>query len=242
MAVVHQFLGVPLTRAFLMRTFNGRALPTDSWEICSVPADLEIVVGIERRFRGDDDELTGLAVRLDVCRNGVPMMVVDSKFSWIPRPQWDALRRNVRRAAGCGETVSRLPMAERADPGVVGRESARNVVITPPHRSGDTATARLVNDLDHPTLFDHPVDHVPGSLQIEACRQLGTALVMTHTGAQTAALDCVKSRFAGFLELDHSSDITATIAATGDDHALLHVEICQNGRMASDFDMIVRTA
>ena len=242
MAVVHQYFGVPMTRAFLLRTFNGRALNTDTWDICSVPADLEIVVGIERQFHADDGTLTGLAVRLDVSRAGTPMMIVDSKFSWIPRPEWVALRRNVRRGAGFEETVVPMTPPAAALPSDVCREVARNVVVTPPQRTGDTAAARLVTDVGHPTLFDHPVDHVPGSLQIEACRQLGAALVTERTDAPFATLECVKSRFNGFLELDQTSEITATLASSDDGRTLVRAQICQNGRSASEFDMIVRAA
>ncbi|MCZ0971672.1 AfsA-related hotdog domain-containing protein [Streptomyces albulus] len=49
----------------------------------------------------------------------------------------------------------------------------------------------------HPVLFDHPVDHVPGMLMVEAARQAARA-VAPHWSLPVA-LDC---SFARYAELD----------------------------------------
>ncbi|WP_223734306.1 ScbA/BarX family gamma-butyrolactone biosynthesis protein [Streptomyces purpurogeneiscleroticus] len=55
----------------------------------------------------------------------------------------------------------------------VGRVSPYDVVLSP-----DAATGRwqLCVDTGHPVLFDHPVDHVPGMLLLEAARQATQAM------------------------------------------------------------------
>ncbi|MBJ8345384.1 ScbA/BarX family gamma-butyrolactone biosynthesis protein [Antrihabitans sp. YC2-6] len=234
MAVVHRFFDVPTGRAFLLRTFNGRSLSPDAWKICSTPADLSITVAVKRIFHTEDLP-TGMAVQLDVRRGGEPMMSVDSKFSWIPRPVWDALRHQARSAVGLSDIVMPLPPGQRARAALVGRESQRNVVIAEPKIDGNTATATLVCDVDHPTIFDHPVDHVPGSLQIEACRQLGWALLAARTSGAAPRTECVKSTFTGFLELDRPSDVTAEIIDSGVGDTLVACTIRQSGRPAAEF-------
>ncbi|MFC6067899.1 ScbA/BarX family gamma-butyrolactone biosynthesis protein [Streptomyces ochraceiscleroticus] len=62
-----------------------------------------------------------------------------------------------------------LPLPARR----VGRVSPYDVVLSP-----DAATGRwqLCVDTGHPVLFDHPVDHVPGMLLLEAARQATQAM------------------------------------------------------------------
>ncbi|NEW37162.1 gamma-butyrolactone biosynthesis protein, partial [Nocardia cyriacigeorgica] len=94
-----------------------------------------------------------------------------------------------------------------------GRENWRNVVVGPVRSDGDTACATLVPDIGHPILFDHPLDHVPGSLLIEACRQTALAMVLT----QAPRLMGVSSTFDRFVELDSPAECRAeVIARTGD--------------------------
>ncbi|KOV76300.1 transcriptional regulator [Streptomyces sp. NRRL WC-3618] len=57
-------------------------------------------------------------------------------------------------------------------PATVGHCLAENVVLAGTERAGRW---RLRVDLDHPVLFDHPVDHVPGMLLLEAIRQAAHA-------------------------------------------------------------------
>lgn len=237
MAVVHSYFGIPFDRAFLLRTFNGTAAAGPVWEIEAQPAELELVTRVTRLYK-TDDALTGLSVEVEVTRRGVRMLSVDSKFSWIERKQWDLLRRNVRKAAGLSEEFTEaLPVGTRATPAEVGRQLASNVVISSPRTAGDATIATLVSDTNHATMFDHPVDHVPGSLQIEACRQLGVSALNSRTGCGTAALDSVQSNFTGFLELDRPSEITATVVTVDDGHATIRATIDQFGRTAAHFEL-----
>jgi hypothetical protein len=61
-------------------------------------------------------------------------------------------------------------------PTSVGRELPNNVVISSPKRApdGPDFVSLLLVDPTHPFFFDHPCDHVPGMLLLEACAQLST--------------------------------------------------------------------
>ncbi|WP_455403034.1 ScbA/BarX family gamma-butyrolactone biosynthesis protein [Streptomyces bambusae] len=53
-----------------------------------------------------------------------------------------------------------------------GRDRAQDVVLSP---ADDPQQWRLRVDTSHPVLFDHPVDHVPGMVLLEAARQAAHA-------------------------------------------------------------------
>jgi len=103
----------------------------------------------------------------------------------------------------------------RARPRVVGRRDPRNVVITEPTAlGGGRVGAWLVVDVGHPYLFDHPLDHVPGNLQLEACRQAAVAAVARDHGLVADGLVAVgiSVDFADFAELDVPTRVTAEVA------------------------------
>jgi 2-oxo-3-(phosphooxy)propyl 3-oxoalkanoate synthase len=234
MAVVHEHFDVPFTMAFLLRTFNGRAIDGRAWDVEAKPAELTMVTQVTK-LTFQQELLAGMAVTVDVKRSGAPMMVVDSKFSWIPKPQWISLRHDIRAKAGLPEAVEAIPHSQPVAASAVGRHLSKNVVISPPKFYGNTAKSLLVVDTGHATLFDHPVDHIPGSLQIEACRQIGVAALRSRFPDATPGLDCVKSTFEAFLELDRPSVIIAEIAEVTDDRAVVSCSIRQFGRPAAQF-------
>ncbi|MGL5929474.1 MAG: AfsA-related hotdog domain-containing protein, partial [Dermatophilaceae bacterium] len=80
---------------------------------------------------------------------------------------------------------------------VVGRTRDRDVVITGP--VGGPWTLRV--DTSHPSLFDHPSDHVPGMLLFEAARQ---AAVLANGGRPVVA---VGADFAAYVELDEPATV-----------------------------------
>ena len=70
------------------------------------------------------------------------------------------------------DAITALDPGRRTATGDVGRLNPYNVVIGPLDRHGVRALRTpVVVDLSHPTMFDHPLDHVPGMLQMEVVRQ-----------------------------------------------------------------------
>jgi hypothetical protein len=57
-------------------------------------------------------------------------------------------------------------------PQTVGRISPTDVVLSP---TGKPGRWQLRVDTAHPALFDHPLDHVPGMMLLEAARQATVA-------------------------------------------------------------------
>ncbi|WP_371483596.1 ScbA/BarX family gamma-butyrolactone biosynthesis protein [Kitasatospora sp. NBC_00315] len=102
----------------------------------------------------------------------------------------------------------RLPLS----PATVGQRAERDVLIAADPTRAGIWWLRL--DLDHPVLFDHEADHVPGMALIEAFRQAGhVAAADRRAGASGVTLLGVK--FTAFGELDAPVAITAEATGPG---------------------------
>ncbi|WP_378738618.1 ScbA/BarX family gamma-butyrolactone biosynthesis protein [Nocardia brasiliensis] len=231
-ALSHEFYGVPADMAFIVRTFNGTGADTPAWEVGTAPADLVMRVRVPRRHvRGET--VHGLDMVLEIDCGDESMMTVDGSFSWMTQRQWSSLRGAFRKSLGLGPYRGASALTDRAASADVGRENWRNVVIAPPQLSGTTARALLVPDLGHPFLFDHQLDHVPGSLLIEACRQTALAMVL-HRAPR---LECVGSAFERFVELDRPAECVAEITGQQADRTVIHCEIRQADAVAAEVDL-----
>ncbi|MFX0579635.1 ScbA/BarX family gamma-butyrolactone biosynthesis protein [Nocardia nepalensis] len=231
-ALTHKFYGVPPEMAFVVRTFNGTGSDTSAWEVRTAPADLVMQVRVPQRHQRGG-VLHGLDMVLEIESDGEPMLTVDGSFSWVTARQWSALRSGFRESLGLGPFRGASALTERAEPAAVGRENWRNVVISPPVRDGAIARATLVPDLGHPFLFDHQLDHVPGSLLIEACRQTALSMVVRDL----PQLECVASTFDRFVELDLPAECTAEITDQGAGNIVIHCEIQQADAVAARIDL-----
>ncbi|WP_157758713.1 AfsA-related hotdog domain-containing protein [Cystobacter fuscus] len=91
---------------------------------------------------------------------------------------------------------------------LVHKSDPRNVFIARLERVSearpDELAAQLIFDPTHPYHFEHPQDHVPGMMLMEAGRQLGLAVTHLFYGVALDAmfvLNDVKARFRRFAEL-----------------------------------------
>ncbi|MGW7488946.1 ScbA/BarX family gamma-butyrolactone biosynthesis protein [Streptomyces sp. NPDC054786] len=117
----------------------------------------------------------------------------------------------------------KLPLPEAVAPQLVAREHDRDVVLSPTDRP-DRWQLRV--DTSHPVLFDHPVDHAPGMLMVEAARQAAQAATPGFT--VPASIDCSFERYA---ELDAPSWVQArTTGRTDGDRRQVEVAVEQHGK------------
>ncbi|AFU02443.1 AfsA-related hotdog domain-containing protein [Nocardia brasiliensis] len=112
------------------------------------------------------------------------------------RDAYDGLRvvqRAERAAPEPDSTGAGTPLA----PGLVGRRDHRNVVLATTAPDADLV---LIVDQSHPSFFDHPYDHVPGPLLLEAFRQ--AAILASADPDTPVAVVAAEVEFTGFAELD----------------------------------------
>lgn len=122
------------------------------------------------------------------------------------------------------------PLSTSVDPDLVCVPDPRAVVLG--EHPGGIGPGRwlLRADLTHPVLFDHPLDHVPGALVLEAVRQSARL----RLGQSCADVEYLEVGFRRFLELDEPTIVTARVPE-GEDSCVV-VEFSQWGQIhASGF-------
>jgi 2-oxo-3-(phosphooxy)propyl 3-oxoalkanoate synthase len=200
--ISHRFYGVPHTHEFIL---GGLAVKTDDPALPAagtewLPVNLRVTCAPTAKWTR-----RRLGMRLDVefsmggraCGHGSLLSeAVDMRV-------YQAVRR---RSAPPGA----VPAGGRPlSPAEVGRRRRADVLLTVTGRSGSWL---LRVDRGHPVMFDHPVDHVPGMVLLEAFRQ--AALVVTRPlAARRPSLAGLRTEFARFCELDVPTLITARLQA-----------------------------
>jgi hypothetical protein len=136
------------------------------------------------------------------ARAGLSVYAVDEGL--YRRLRWRGAEEQGRGAAartGHG-TATRLPAAD------VGRLRAKDSVL------GRTETGewRLLVDLHHAVLFDHPGDHIPLMVTLEGARQMGHCLVHRHQDTPAGALlRSVRMHCPAFADLDEPVRLCAEL-------------------------------
>lgn len=200
----HGAYGVPQGHRQIWEHFTF-ALHADVLCTGTRPDGIELDVSccdVQRRGR----RLAAMAMHVRLVRDGVCMGVAHTRFTNQPPAIYQRLRGEYADLEGAMSRA--LPLAQPMAPKYVQRSRFRDVVLSP------TNTAQVFQlrvDTAHPVLFDHPVDHAPGMLLIEAARQATYAVAHPHEAVLTG-LDCTFSRYA---ELDAPCWIETSVIGSG---------------------------
>ncbi|MFJ3673959.1 ScbA/BarX family gamma-butyrolactone biosynthesis protein [Streptomyces sp. NPDC090106] len=194
--VGHAEYGVPLDHCFLMWDLTIEVTPQHIF-VDTTPASLDIEISCKdiKRRRG---ELSGLRFEAVLLRDGQVAATGSARFTCVSPAVYQRLRAS-RAEPGA---VTPLPLTAPLAPQNVGRLSPTDVVLSP---TGEPGQWQLRVDTRHPVLFDHPVDHVPGMLLLEAARQATTAFL----GRPCLPL-AVTGEFTRYGELDAPCVISAS--------------------------------
>lgn len=112
-------------------------------------------------------------------------------------------------------TLLAPPPAEPVAPYLVGREHPGNVVLGDAVSTGDAVTAGLRVPVTHASMFDHPQDHVPGPVMMEAARQATLLLAGERLGLAPTKLYLreMRASYHRFAELDSKIVVRASLLA-----------------------------
>ena len=234
-AASHAAYGVPLDARYTVRYYELSILDLATLKCGPQVLDLEFDIAVRNEFRrggrGLQGPVHGLDVAAVVTHEGTKVMEVSGSFGWMSLAKWVAFRGGASWDAG--------PQASPADPQIVGRTRPENVVIGEPvPLGGSAASAPIVVDVSHPTIFDHPLDHLPGGLIIEACRQLSLA-VMGSCSATIVGPSWLRCDFHSFAELDATN--TVTVAPAAEDALSFRGEVTQSGQTRASVELTFAT-
>ncbi|MEV1026121.1 ScbA/BarX family gamma-butyrolactone biosynthesis protein [Streptomyces sp. NPDC050264] len=168
----------------------------------------------------------GMTMTVQASWHGLPSAYVRTKFN----NQSPAVYQRLRGENGdmARAHARALPPGPPVAPELVGRHSGSDVVLSPaPEPGADHWFLRT--DLGHPLLFDHPVDHAPGMLLLEAARQAALA-----RSPRRASVIGMTTRFIRYAEFDVPCRVSAVPLAAGADSRkgtqVVQVTLDQNGR------------
>ncbi|WP_326698458.1 A-factor biosynthesis protein [Streptomyces sp. NBC_01754] len=216
LVVAHAAYGVPLSHQTLLHHFDFTVIPG----FRPGPAErrcltVEITVSGARK-PGRTVSSLGMDVRL---LQGTTLVArADSEFGWIS-PRAYARVRGDRIGAEWNDWPLLPPVAPRT----VARATGTDVVLAP---GEGPRHWQLRHDADNTLLYDHPVDHVPGLVLMEAAYQAAHATVHPLPFEATT----VAARFERYVEFDRPCWIEAEPAhATGPGQASVAVTGVQDG-------------
>ena len=199
----HLHHDVPLDRSFIMRDIGITITEPALIDYTDAPVDAVMRMRVGREFRDRTGTLTGLALKCGLLVDGRVAGEGQVSASWLTLPGMAALRRRGRDRCGLPPVPVPAPSPGRIDAADVNRRVPLNVVISDVEPGVDGDRAVIVVDTTHPTFFDHPHDHLPGMLEIEACRQTAIAGAARRGLADRSwRLDALAARFFEFAEHD----------------------------------------
>lgn len=229
--VAHRFFGVPLGHRFVFRGIGISLAAARALRIGGAP--LEVCVATTARPQERHGSLNGLA--FDFRLTASDGQLADSAGSALlfAPSAYARLRRHAAPITPNCEPAHAASPLRRASPMRVGRRSRHNVVIGPPRRRRTgPVRSRIVVDEGHPYLFDHPQDHIPGMLLLEAYRQLGTIVAVAATG-RPQRLRRLSATFERFLELGRPASCEATVVRADDSGVVAAMTALQDGAVGS---------
>ncbi|GHF71456.1 ScbA/BarX family gamma-butyrolactone biosynthesis protein [Streptomyces griseosporeus] len=190
----HAEYEVPFGHQFLMLGI-GFSATRDMFVATPAPTEVELHTvcrDIVRRGKA----LAGMRYEVTAMVDGVALATASAAFKCTAPGVYQRLRGDRPTRA------NRLPGLP-VDPALVGRTGTEHVVLSQDGASGNRWEVRA--DTDHPIFFDHPVDHIPGMVLLEAARQAAHAA----TGLTDALVLDLDSSFARYAELDEPCYIEA---------------------------------
>ncbi|MER5463026.1 ScbA/BarX family gamma-butyrolactone biosynthesis protein [Streptomyces sp. NPDC002668] len=198
----HEYLGIPLTTSFLVNSLSISFDAPMPLRMGGQPGELHIETSYPTvRRRGE--EVRAVDVSQDLYLKEEPAGHVTMKVSAMSPKQYRALRYLQR--DGEPPTTADAPhqAATVLPPSSVVRESAQNVVLTPPALKGQRIQATLAPRFHNRSLFDHTYDHIPAMVLLEGARQLAL-LAAADMGlpVQQAWISQCSAEFLRFAELD----------------------------------------
>ncbi|KUN40195.1 A-factor biosynthesis protein [Streptomyces longwoodensis] len=198
--IAHAEYGVPLDHHFVLQEFHTLTRPKEL-AVERLPAEPELELAFtEVQYRGRRP--TGARYTARVLRDGAVVATADVGFTCVPAAVYRRLR-----GGRTPDTVTALPVPPGVAPAAVARALPADVVLAPTAISGRW---QLRVHTAHPVFFDHPLDHAPGMLLLEAARQ---AAYLSTRGTRAPAE--YEAHFHRYAELDEPLWIEARDDGTG---------------------------
>ncbi|MFF4324676.1 ScbA/BarX family gamma-butyrolactone biosynthesis protein [Streptomyces sp. NPDC001568] len=202
--LAHAEYGVPLTHNALVWSLGFKTEPSELL-IGANPSDLELIV-VCRDFAWQGNRFSGF-IEVTVRRGNRVAATGTGLFSCVSPAVYRRLRGTY--AAASSSSLWDVPRPAPIPAASAGRVFPTDVVLSP----GDRPGRWLLNPhFGHPVLFEHPNDHQPGMVLIEAARQAACGVLegepFRPTGIETFFHNYAEFEIPCWIETEiaHSSD------------------------------------
>jgi hypothetical protein len=234
----HRFHGVPLETKFVLSGWSLDVV-ADAIPLLDAPVHLTLEVDTANAVRRGG-ALQRQEYRFRLWWEGTPLAEAWMDVAYLPPALYGRLRE---RGRGAPPPLSGALPPENGDgvpAATVGRADQGNVVVSDLRyrQGGASAALRLLTG--HASMFDHPLDHVPGMVLTEAARQLALLTGATRTPASTG-ITHLDARFHRHTELDAPVTLCADRAQTGNgqqaDDPAVRVQVEQAGVITAELSV-----
>jgi A-factor biosynthesis hotdog domain len=233
--VAHRYYGVPLGSTFIARGVSFAVTAPEALRN-QERAPLEGVLHVRLADRQErDGTLMAATFEGELIVDGAATATMTAGVMFLQGAEYAEMRaylRSQKPLTGERAMVRMRPV----QPALVGRRDDKNVVIADVTEPATDQTCRryvVIADTAHPCFFDHPQDHLPGPLLLEACRQAAVATAARDADSReiTGQILGCQIDFAEFAELEGSVECVATVSKTATDGSVdVTVQIDQFGK------------
>ena len=214
LAGAHQFFGVPADHKFILTHLRIHLEHPERIVVGPAPFPLTMLVRVaDRKIR--EGVTTGVDSEVELSVNGVVIGRASVGLRFRSPSSYLSLRLGNRNGQELPSSATHAcpVIGTPVAPHLVGRTNPDNVVLVDASAQGNTARATLRTPTGHPSMFDHPQDHLPGMVITEGARQLALFAALDTRGMSSAKtfptdLDVVFTRFG---ELEQETVLTASV-------------------------------
>jgi len=197
----HRQFSVPDGHKFILPGISLSVSRPDALRRGSLPAEMSIFAAVTK-VKTTEGLCTGLDYEMQLSIGGDIVASAQTGMRMRTPGAYRRMRDDHRagRDLKADQTATPLPVL----PARVGRAAGKNVVLGDVEVSQDGASATLLVPLDHPSMFDHPQDHIPGMVLVEAGRQLALLAASECCGLSPAKTYLVQwtAKFTQFGEIE----------------------------------------
>jgi hypothetical protein len=200
----HVMFGVPEDTAFILRDWSLRVTGPEALTRTAGPAELGMVVQTTGR-RTVGGAIRALVYEIDLVLGGRPVGHVHISVGYLPSATYQQIRHGRRGSVPPSSTsLAPAPGGVPVPPHLVGRANPDNVLLQDVRLTSDGLVARIRPAVDHPSMFDHAQDHLPGMVMTEAARQAGMLALNDLYGLSPSrwVMTGMGATFSAYAELD----------------------------------------
>ncbi|WP_025620157.1 AfsA-related hotdog domain-containing protein [Salinispora cortesiana] len=217
----HNGLGLADDTQFLMDSCE-MSVPADAYVQRPDGGSTKLTIHVTVAAVRVGSRLRAFTSRCELSLGGVPIGSAVITSSVVSPAAYTLLRRRARGGSPPPWSDQLCPCLDgAAPPSTVGRLVPADVLLAEVRTDANETSARVLLPFDHLGLFDHRLDHVPGTLLVEAARQLGTALSPEPPAAVMTGL---AGTFDTFVELDAPVHLVARPGTTDGERSVAVVQ------------------